>query len=1245
MAISAYKDVIVFPNDNTGRVNIKEQAFTASGTWTAPAGVTSAQVILVGAGGGGGGGSASVAGGGGGGGQVVVQNLTVVPGTAYQLNIGAGGQGGIGALYSATDTTTTLPGANGGTTTFGSTTVWNYLTNPDFDYNIMGWDPEAFYRLTVGASGASTVTVYPNALGLVAGMYLLGTGLGTSTQIVSISGNVLTLSVVNASAVNVITRFDLDNARIFPTNTTINVVSAPGVDAVLGTNTFAVNTVGSPYTNTITGTLPPQLLSNNLMPARLAQLEDPRLITDSYIYSQGTNAATISITNAGMPAKITPEMTAGISTTATATSGATTITVANPFGIYPNMMVFTTSGALIGAGTYVIAVSGTSITLNQGTTGALSASTVYFSYNSTLGQNAFLATTASAVSAANPTWLNLSTVNNTSNNTGSSSYVGGYQGIPWVPGATYTISAYVSSNLNVSTATPIIFQLRSAGWSYMAQSNVSYLGSTTATTPVTNSIDGGTQDGFFVRQATASAMTNYGATLNVQGTANSGSTQVTVASATGILVGMTATATGIPASTTVAAVSGTTITLSAQTTQALSNTSITFAMPAGVQILGSTVTNGQTGWRRIYATVTTPTMSTTSTSASNGVYGFSARPQFVYPTIILEQASTSFWFDNIQIEIGSTPTTWQPPVYQQVSSLTLKSNTATNTNLETAHRPVRVVGGNTYAGSLYATASGASPYYVPVYAFIEWMDIDYNVISRSVGSNNFLSINAVDEATQQMPNTNYPTRMGVTATAPSTAYYARLGMTAYQGGRNGTAANIQYNVFYPVLELGSTFTQPKRPDGVNYFWSGQPGASPIINGWVLAAEGGGGGGTYNTNHRHWQYGLEGGNNGGHAANNAYNYLTLAGGGGGSFSVGMPGQAWGQTTNGSTSSQVGSSISRTSGLYSHTFPVRGNLGGFAHIDSGTNAAYVTAQGGDGGLGQLISGLTSGSPLGLTLGGGGGGAGWGSSDTPGLTYPGRGNGGGGKGGPTYIVDEFNNTYYHARGLDATANTGGGGGGGGSTVNNSPFTFVSHTAANAAVNFENWSNDQYKWTGLYNATPIQAGGAAIVSGTYGMQVTIGDSGSAKVVSNWQEFPILPRSILYFPTIAGYLYQAPSGVTSPLYAGFSKRLRPTIRWKDAANNIIREERPAYDIIFTAVTTTTYIGPTAGATQSGGWMTQQAPANAYFFDITWEFDYFDGGDVVYVDTSGLQYLGYLPYGGNGADGYAVVRYFDKTSL
>ena len=56
MAISSSKDFIVFPNDNSGRLFVNEATFTASGTWTAPAGVTYAQVVLVGAGGGGAGG-------------------------------------------------------------------------------------------------------------------------------------------------------------------------------------------------------------------------------------------------------------------------------------------------------------------------------------------------------------------------------------------------------------------------------------------------------------------------------------------------------------------------------------------------------------------------------------------------------------------------------------------------------------------------------------------------------------------------------------------------------------------------------------------------------------------------------------------------------------------------------------------------------------------------------------------------------------------------------------------------------------------------------------------------------------------------------------------------------------------------------------------------------------------------------------------------------------------------------------
>jgi hypothetical protein len=78
------------------------QTFTSTGTWTAPTGVTSVDVICVG--GGGGGGYASVGstsayqtvGGGGGGGQVARASVDVTPGTVYNVTVGTGGTGGIG---------------------------------------------------------------------------------------------------------------------------------------------------------------------------------------------------------------------------------------------------------------------------------------------------------------------------------------------------------------------------------------------------------------------------------------------------------------------------------------------------------------------------------------------------------------------------------------------------------------------------------------------------------------------------------------------------------------------------------------------------------------------------------------------------------------------------------------------------------------------------------------------------------------------------------------------------------------------------------------------------------------------------------------------------------------------------------------------------------------------------------------------------------------------------------------------
>jgi len=68
--------------------------FTSTGadTWTCPSGVTSIELLVVA--GGGGGGGAYYAGGGGAGGVIHDTSYTVVPGTVYDLTVGAGGSGG-----------------------------------------------------------------------------------------------------------------------------------------------------------------------------------------------------------------------------------------------------------------------------------------------------------------------------------------------------------------------------------------------------------------------------------------------------------------------------------------------------------------------------------------------------------------------------------------------------------------------------------------------------------------------------------------------------------------------------------------------------------------------------------------------------------------------------------------------------------------------------------------------------------------------------------------------------------------------------------------------------------------------------------------------------------------------------------------------------------------------------------------------------------------------------------------------
>jgi hypothetical protein len=1219
MAISSSKEFIVFPNDNSGRVFVKEQAFTASGTWTAPAGVTSAQVILVGAGGGGGGGSQNVAGGGGAGGAVVVRNIDVTPLTTYAVSIGAGGQGGLGAQNAAADVTSTLPGGNGTPTTFGTITVANLLTNTDFDYNVLGWDGDVYFKSATGISGQSSITVFPNANGITVGQYVVGSGVVGNATVVSITGNVVSLSGANTATVSNIVRFDAGNTILRPATAFFYNISSAGSDVL--SNPQTNNTAGSPYfTN----------LSNNLLQPNLAQMEDALVVTNNLIRQYGTALATFNITNAGVPAKLA-EMTGGYAKTATAPLTSLTVTLNNTLNVFPGM--FITGGAFV-TGTVVTSVdSSTQITISNATTQVLNNTAVEISYTGARGINGLICGTSSSTASGNPTWINFSSLNATSTSNGLTT-VAGTQGIPYIPGQTYTLSMYISTNVDVGSSTPIRFGIRSTGASWNAASNARY--STSGTTSGdTGSIDAGQANGFFYREATPTTLTGFGGTFGTTATASSGSTTITVADASGILQGMSVTGSGIQASTTVSAIAGTLVTLTLATNAPISGGAVTFANPGTVQMLGSNSTPTQTGWRRLSATFTTPTIAST---LANGQYAWGSTPQFIYPSVLLQQGSTNYWIDNIQLEAGNATTTWRPPTYREAASLLVSSNQATNGNLETAHRFVKASPGVQYSGSAFLVDTGTANNYRPVRAYLEFFDRDYNSIIRTEGSNVYLPISGAASLTQQMPAVTYPVRVGATVTAPVNTAFVKFGITKIAASTTATLGQIEYHVIAPQLEVAAVPTTYKEVDNVTYFYAGQPGITPIVTAATLSAEGGGGGGTWNSNNPVWLYGLEGANNGGHAANNSSGAMTLAGGGGGSMTAG--GNALTFTPAFSTAPSGG--WATTAGSSQPTWPMRGNFGGAASWNSGTGNTNIPGWGGDGGQGQLISSINSSSPLGIPLGGGGGGAGW-TTGSQNQTSPGRGQGGGGKGGGTWIVNASGaSADYYARGLDAIQNTGGGGGGGGSNWGNDPFAPLTHNSGQAAVNYEAISSDYFKWTPVYNANIV----ISAQGGFYGSNVlrtTIQDVGNAKVTTVWQTFPILTRIPLFFTGVAARLTTAPAGVTSPQFSGTPKRVRPTVRWKNDRNVVIREDRPEFNIQFAGVNTITYLGA-AGAT-SGNWQTLAAPADAAFFDVCWELLYMDAGDVVDLDLGGLQYYGYQSFGGNGADGYALVRWFDKAVL
>lgn len=100
-----------------------QSAFTADGTFTTPAGVTSVDVLVVGAGGGGGAGGVVgtqvLAGGGGAGGQVAVFEGVPVTGD-ISVTVGTGGAGGLDACSPSCSTTGGVDGTDGEGSEFGT---------------------------------------------------------------------------------------------------------------------------------------------------------------------------------------------------------------------------------------------------------------------------------------------------------------------------------------------------------------------------------------------------------------------------------------------------------------------------------------------------------------------------------------------------------------------------------------------------------------------------------------------------------------------------------------------------------------------------------------------------------------------------------------------------------------------------------------------------------------------------------------------------------------------------------------------------------------------------------------------------------------------------------------------------------------------------------------------------------------------------------------------------------------------
>lgn len=134
----------VFPAASGGGTKKYSLTCNSSTTWTAPAGVTLVDAVIVGGGGGGGYSAQTTSNtgynfpsGGGAGGTVTRKSIDVVPGTTYTVTVGAGGAGGVASSSGSGSSTV---GQSGGTSSFAWTyNLLNGITNGAREFSNSGW--------------------------------------------------------------------------------------------------------------------------------------------------------------------------------------------------------------------------------------------------------------------------------------------------------------------------------------------------------------------------------------------------------------------------------------------------------------------------------------------------------------------------------------------------------------------------------------------------------------------------------------------------------------------------------------------------------------------------------------------------------------------------------------------------------------------------------------------------------------------------------------------------------------------------------------------------------------------------------------------------------------------------------------------------------------------------------------------------------------------------------------------------